>query len=128
MEEPVYEAAPEQEPENDYEDVGELDRQEEDAEGDYEDVLEPENTPSLSYQAGEWGEWAGQSSSQMWSVSGHQGWRRNLSSPPNRITSVCLLHVDVSVSRYSGSSAGAGGAGTSAVALYDYQGGKFEVT
>lgn len=51
----MYEAAPEQEPENDYEDVGELDRQEEDAEGDYEDVLEPENTPSLSYQAGEWG-------------------------------------------------------------------------
>lgn len=64
VEEPVYEAAPdpepepEPEPEPDYEDVGELDRQDEEAEGDYEDVLEPEDTP-LSYQAGEWGEWGG---------------------------------------------------------------------
>ncbi|XP_031219681.1 hematopoietic lineage cell-specific protein isoform X1 [Mastomys coucha] len=78
VEEPVYEAAPdpepepEPEPEPDYEDVGELDRQDEEAEGDYEDVLEPEDTPSLSYQAGP--------------------------------------------------SAAAGGAGISAVALYDYQG------
>lgn len=76
VEEPVYEAAPEPEPEPepepDYEDVGELDRPDEEAEGDYEDVLEPEDTPSLSYQAGP--------------------------------------------------SAGAGGAGISAVALYDYQG------
>lgn len=74
VEEPVYEAAPEPEPEPepDYEDVGELDRPDEEAEGDYEDVLEPEDTPSLSYQAGH--------------------------------------------------SAGAGGAGISAVALYDYQG------
>lgn len=44
-EEPVYEAEPEPEPENDYEDVGEMDRQEQDGEpdGDYEDVLEIEN-------------------------------------------------------------------------------------
>lgn len=69
VEEPVYEAAPEPEP--DYEDVG-LERQDEDAEGDYEDVLEPEDTRSLSYQAGP--------------------------------------------------SAGAGGTGISAIALYDYQG------
>lgn len=55
----MYEAEPQQEPENDYEDVGELDPREEE-EGDYEDVLEPEITPSLSYQAGEWGEWGGE--------------------------------------------------------------------
>ncbi|KAL6029948.1 hypothetical protein STEG23_028876, partial [Scotinomys teguina] len=122
VEEPVYEAAPDQEPDNDYEDVGERDHQDEDAEGDYEDVLEPENTPPLSYQAGEWDQRGGQSSSQMWSVSGHRGWRRNLPSPPNRTMSACLLHVNVYISHYSGSSAGAGGAGTSAVALYDYQG------
>jgi hypothetical protein len=42
--------------------------------------------------------------------------------------SVCLLHVDVYISHYSGPSAGAGGAGISAIALYDYQGGKFEAT
>lgn len=53
VEEPVYEAEPEHEPENDYEDVMDLGRQEEEAEGDYEDVLEPEGTTSLSYQAGE---------------------------------------------------------------------------
>uniref|UniRef100_A0A8C8YU59 Hematopoietic lineage cell-specific protein n=1 Tax=Prolemur simus TaxID=1328070 RepID=A0A8C8YU59_PROSS len=43
-EEPVYETAPEPEPENDYEDVEEMDRhvQVDDPEGDYEDVLEPE--------------------------------------------------------------------------------------
>lgn len=70
VDEPVYEEEPQPDPENDYEDVGEPDRQEED--GDYEDVLEPEITPSLSYEAGEWGEWGGESSSQMWSVSGYQ--------------------------------------------------------
>lgn len=81
VEEPVYEAAPEPEPEPepDYEDVGELDRPDEEAEGDYEDVLEPEDTPSLSYQAGEWDEWEGESSSQMWSVWGQQRTTRNLS-------------------------------------------------
>ncbi|XP_030882463.1 hematopoietic lineage cell-specific protein [Leptonychotes weddellii] len=44
-EEPVYEAEPEPEPENDYEDVGDMDRHEQDGEpdGDYEDVLETEN-------------------------------------------------------------------------------------
>uniref|UniRef100_A0A2K5DDZ3 Hematopoietic lineage cell-specific protein n=1 Tax=Aotus nancymaae TaxID=37293 RepID=A0A2K5DDZ3_AOTNA len=43
-EEPVYEAEPEPEPENDYEDVGDMDRheQEDEPEGDYEEVLEPE--------------------------------------------------------------------------------------
>ncbi|KAM8770645.1 hematopoietic lineage cell-specific protein [Rhynchonycteris naso] len=53
-EEPVYEAAPEPEPENDYEDVGELDRYEQDdeAEGDYEEVLEPENPSFPSSLAG----------------------------------------------------------------------------
>lgn len=92
VEEPVYEAEPQQEPENDYEDVGELDPREEE-EGDYEDVLEPEITPSLSYQAGEWGEWGGESSSQMWSVSGHQRWRGNLPFLPSEIVSLCFLHV-----------------------------------
>ncbi|XP_048202697.1 hematopoietic lineage cell-specific protein isoform X1 [Perognathus longimembris pacificus] len=74
-EEPVYEAAPE--PENDYEDVEEVQRQEPDdeLEGDYEDVLEPENSSFPSAQAGS-----------------------------------------------SGSPAGARDSGTSAVALYDYQG------
>uniref|UniRef100_F7GZI5 Hematopoietic lineage cell-specific protein n=1 Tax=Callithrix jacchus TaxID=9483 RepID=F7GZI5_CALJA len=45
-EEPVYEAEPEPEPENDYEDVGDMDRheQEDEAEGDYEEVLEPEGS------------------------------------------------------------------------------------
>lgn len=74
-EEPVYEAAPDPEPENDYEDVEDIHRQDEEAEGDYEDVLEPENPPFPSSQAGP-----------------------------------------------SGSTAGAGAMGTSAVALYDYQG------
>ncbi|KAM7133475.1 hematopoietic lineage cell-specific protein [Molossus nigricans] len=56
-EEPVYEAEPEPEPapepepeiENDYEDVGQMDRNDldDEQEGDYEDVLEPEN-PSFS--------------------------------------------------------------------------------
>lgn len=41
---------------------------------------------------------------------------------------VCLLPVNISISHYSGSSARAGGPGTSAVALYDYQGGKSEAT
>lgn len=80
VEEPVYEAAPEPEPEPDYEDVGELDQHEEDAEGDYEDVLEPEDTPSLSYQAGEWDEWGGKSTPNL----GQQRRRRNL-------LSVCLF-------------------------------------
>lgn len=55
-EEPVYEAEPEPEPENDYEDVGEMDRQEQDGEpdGDYEDVLEIENSSCPSTLAGEW--------------------------------------------------------------------------
>lgn len=119
MEEPVYEAAPEPEPEPepDYEDVGELDQQDEDAEGDYEDVLEPEDTPSLSYQAGEWFEWGGESIPNL----GQQRRQRNLQS-------AYFLHVDVYISYYSGPSARAGGAGISAVALYDYQGGKFEAT
>lgn len=47
-EEPIYEAEPEPEPEpeNDYEDVGEVDtnQQDDEAEGDYEDVLEPESS------------------------------------------------------------------------------------
>uniref|UniRef100_A0A2K5RQD5 Hematopoietic lineage cell-specific protein n=1 Tax=Cebus imitator TaxID=2715852 RepID=A0A2K5RQD5_CEBIM len=43
-EEPVYEAEPE--PENDYEDVGDMDRheQEDEPDGDYEEVLEPEGS------------------------------------------------------------------------------------
>lgn len=49
----MYEAAPEPEPDNDYEDVEEVDRRDDEAEGDYEDVLEPEGSfPST--QAGEW--------------------------------------------------------------------------
>lgn len=88
VEEPVYEAAPEPElepelePEPEYEDVG-LERQDEDAEGDYEDVLEPEDTRSLSYQAGEWGKGGGESSSQVWLVLGQQRRGRSL-------LSVCL--------------------------------------
>uniref|UniRef100_A0A8C9PFX1 Hematopoietic lineage cell-specific protein n=1 Tax=Spermophilus dauricus TaxID=99837 RepID=A0A8C9PFX1_SPEDA len=80
VEEPIYEAEPEPEPENDYEDVGEMDKQEQDndPEGDYEDVLEPEDPCVPSTLAGEW--------------------------------------------RPSGSPAGAGAMGISAVALYDYQG------
>ncbi|KAF7475787.1 hematopoietic lineage cell-specific protein [Marmota monax] len=75
VEEPIYEAEPE--PENDYEDVGEMDKQEQDndPEGDYEDVLEPEDPCVPSTLAGP-----------------------------------------------SGSPAGAGAMGISAVALYDYQG------
>lgn len=42
--------------------------------------------------------------------------------------SVSLLHVDAYISHYSGPSSGAADVGTSAVALYDYQGGKFEAT
>lgn len=68
-EEPVYEAEPEPEPEpkpepepeptaepeNDYEDVGDIDIREEDgeADGDYEDVLEVQS-PSCPTPAGEW--------------------------------------------------------------------------
>ncbi|XP_011826991.1 PREDICTED: hematopoietic lineage cell-specific protein isoform X2 [Mandrillus leucophaeus] len=53
-EEPVYEAAPEAEPENDYEDVEEMDRheQEDEPEGDYEEVLEPEGSSFSSAPAG----------------------------------------------------------------------------
>ena len=56
VEEPVYEAEPEPEPENDYEDVEEMDRHEKDdePEGDYEEVLEPENPSFSSSLAGEW--------------------------------------------------------------------------
>ncbi|KAL0600349.1 Hematopoietic lineage cell-specific protein [Plecturocebus cupreus] len=45
-EEPVYEVEPEPEPENDYEDVGDMDRheQEDEPDGDYEEVLEPEGS------------------------------------------------------------------------------------
>ncbi|XP_053420856.1 hematopoietic lineage cell-specific protein isoform X2 [Nycticebus coucang] len=53
-EEPVYEQAPEPEPENDYEDIAEMDghEQDKDTEGDYEDVLEPEESPFPSAMAG----------------------------------------------------------------------------
>lgn len=54
-EEPIYEAEPEPEPENDYEDVEEMDRheQEDEPEGDYEEVLEPEGSSFSSAPAGE---------------------------------------------------------------------------
>ncbi|XP_023372055.1 hematopoietic lineage cell-specific protein [Otolemur garnettii] len=53
-EEPVYEEAPEPEPENDYEDIAEMDRheQDKDTDGDYEDVLEPEESHFPSAMAG----------------------------------------------------------------------------
>ncbi|XP_021568774.1 hematopoietic lineage cell-specific protein [Carlito syrichta] len=50
-EEPVYEAEPEPEPQNDYEDVEEMDRHD-DQEGDYEDVLEPKDSSFSSTAAG----------------------------------------------------------------------------
>lgn len=56
QEEPVYETEPVPEPENDYEDVGEVCEQDNEPEGDYEDVLEPEEPPHPSEPSGEW--WA----------------------------------------------------------------------